>query len=384
MPSQDLKSLHNAYKETSLFGRYITLKHLVPLIENLPSQFEVKVIGASVLKSPIHTIAIGKGEKRILLWSQMHGNESTTTKAIFDLLKVLISENEMANNIINHCKLLIIPLLNPDGALAYTRVNANGIDLNRDAQNLSQPESRALRSAFDAFKPHFCFNLHGQRTIFSAGEAAHSATVSFLTPAAEMTRSVTSSRKVSMAVISKMNEMLQEEIPDQVGLYDDHYNSNCVGDAFQSLEVPTILFEAGHYKEDYEREKTRELIFYALITSLNYIVDNEIMGNNYESYFKIPENGKCFYDIIIRDVMLKDKNVDIGIQYTEELSENVIKFLPKVVEIADLQKKYGHREIIGNKRAIYNENVTVEVVPDTLLLKFRLNDELFSTELRKR
>jgi murein tripeptide amidase MpaA len=50
-------------------------------------------------------------------------------------------------------------MLNPDGADMYTRLNANEVDLNRDSQNLTQPESAARN---DLFQPH-CFNLHDQR-----------------------------------------------------------------------------------------------------------------------------------------------------------------------------------------------------------------------------
>src|SRR5690606_13406057 len=115
----------------------------------------------------------------IMLWSQMHGNETTTTKALFDVLNTFKTQN----SILDACTILIIPILNPDGAEVYTRLNANNVDLNRDAQNLSQPESRVLRDCFNRFKPNFCFNLHGQRTIFSVDNTSQSATVSFLSPA---------------------------------------------------------------------------------------------------------------------------------------------------------------------------------------------------------
>src|SRR5690606_18803559 len=99
----------------------------------------------------------GDGPIKILMWSQMHGNESTTTKAVLDLINFLLEGSEMSNSILERCTIKIIPILNPDGALAYTRVNANGIDLNRDAQNLSQPESKVLRAVFEDFGPDYCF-----------------------------------------------------------------------------------------------------------------------------------------------------------------------------------------------------------------------------------
>ncbi|WP_246054392.1 M14 family metallopeptidase [Antarcticibacterium flavum] len=61
-------------------------------------------------------------------------------------------------------------MLNPDGARAYTRVNSRGVDLNRDAHNREEEESKVLRKVYNEFKPHYCFNLHDQRTIFSAGQ----------------------------------------------------------------------------------------------------------------------------------------------------------------------------------------------------------------------
>ncbi len=383
----DINTLQNwfdIYKETTLSRRYIHQEHITPLLDILKKKSTVKLLGFSENKSPIHLIKLGTGSKKLLLWSQMHGNESTTTKAVFDVLNMLMdASNELSKQILEACTLYIIPILSPDGAKAYTRLNYNKVDLNRDAQDRTQKESVILHDLIQKIQPDFAFNLHGQRTIFSVGETNSPATVSFLSPASDEKRSITPSRKVAMEVIAEMNIVLQKFIPGGVGRYDDGFNINCVGDTLSAMDVPTILFEAGHYPGDYDREKTRIFIFYALITSIRCIANRDITGSRYDMYFDIPENGKCFYDIIIRDVILHEKNVDIGIQYIEELSENHIKFTPIIARIADLGKFYGHREIIGNKRIIRDENVTVEVVQDNKLLRFYLNDELFSTELRK-
>ncbi|MDH7445781.1 M14 family zinc carboxypeptidase [Aquimarina sp. 2201CG14-23] len=384
MNTHELSNWFTTYKELSLYGRYIHLEHINPLIEILSKKDCVEFLGTSENNAPIHLIKLGNGPKKLLFWSQMHGNESTTTKGIFDFINMLNDgSNELSKHILTSCTLYIIPMLSPDGAKAYTRLNYNQVDLNRDAQNRTQKESVILSKVIQRVQPHYAFNLHGQRTIFSAGEVNSSATVSFLSPAGDKDRSITPCRKIAMEIISEINTVLQQCIPNSIGRYDDGFNINCVGDTLSDMEIPTILFEAGHYKDDYGREKTREFIFYALIRAVGYISEKNVTGEYYQKYFDIPENGKCFYDIIIRDVILDKKNVDIAIQYTEKLSENAVKFIPKIEKIGDLEKFYGHREIIGNKREIYNENVTVEVVRENQLLKFRLNDELFSTELRK-
>lgn len=356
-----LKTLFEQYWEHSLSHRYITNDHIKPLFSKLKDSALVETIGSSVKGKPIYAVTIGKGKTKILMWSQMHGNESTTTKALFDVFNTLISNSPDIEYIVNACTLYVIPILNPDGAEAYTRVNANAVDLNRDAQALTQPESKVLRQAFQSFKPHFCYNLHGQRTIFSAGNTNNPATMSFLAPAQDDACTVTDNRKIAMEVIGVMNTMLQALIPNQVGVYDDAFNINCVGDTFQSEHVPTMLFEAGHFPNDYGRDKTREFIYYAMLESLDYISRNHVDGSHHESYYKIPQNDTCFFDIIIRNAIVHSKGhdggiKDIGILYQETLRDGAIEFVPKVEKIEDLSGFFGHREINAQGHGVVTED----------------------------
>jgi hypothetical protein len=349
---------YKTFKEQSLFHRYISFKQISPLLIKHESHFGIDVIGRSVLSETISTITIGNGKRKILMWSQMHGNESTTTKAIFDLCNFFADYNhELIESILKTCTIVIIPMLNPDGAKAYTRLNANDVDLNRDAQELSQPESKILRALFDEFKPDFCFNLHGQRTIFSAGNNNFPATVSFLAPAQDESCSITENRKKAMEIISVMNDFLQKQIPNQVGIYDDTFNINCVGDTFQSQNVPTILIEAGHYSNDYGREETRRFIFQSLLTALHYIANTDIIGNSYKTYFDIPKNEKLFYDIIIRNANINSKVQDLAVMYQERLLKNKIEFIPIIEKINDLNGFYGHREINANNKELFIEGL---------------------------
>ncbi|WP_047546399.1 M14 family zinc carboxypeptidase [Psychroserpens sp. Hel_I_66] len=352
MQIEFLKSLFSSSKESSLFGRYIHYEHIEHLLKKLDKKCIVEKVGESVNRLPVHTVTFGSGEKKILMWSQMHGNESTTTKAIFDLLNLISEKNEISDTILKRCTVKIIPILNPDGAKAYTRLNANNVDLNRDAQDLTQPESLILRKVFDDFDPDFCFNLHGQRTIFSAGSSNNVATVSFLAPSQDKERSVTATRKKAMEIIGVMNKNLQQQIKNQVGIYDDGFNINCVGDTFQSANVPTILFEAGHFDNDYDRELVRFYIFQSLLVSINFIAKHDITGDAYGSYFEIPNNDKLFYDIIIRN----SKRGDVAIQYLEKLVDESIKFVPKIEKISDLNLNFGHKEIDANGNEVFDDD----------------------------
>ncbi|SDH57172.1 M14 family zinc carboxypeptidase [Winogradskyella thalassocola] len=343
-----LNHLFSEVKTPELYGRYITNSDIEKCLGNL-SKPKISTIGYSVEERPIYSLKLGNGPIKILLWSQMHGNESTSTKALFDCFNLFETDHELGKRFLEECTLMVIPVLNPDGAERYTRVNANEVDLNRDAQDLSQPESKVLRHIYTDFKPDYCFNLHGQRTIFSAGETEHVATLSFLSPAQDEERQLTTNRKAAMAIIAEINELLQSEIPNAIGRYDDGFNLNCVGDTFQNFGVPTLLYEAGHYKNDYDREEVRRLMFVAILKGLDVIV-NGVDISKYEAYFGIPENAKCFYDIIIRNAKCShlDDLVDIAIQYKEVLIEGKLQFVPIVEELSKLNNKYGHKEIEAN------------------------------------
>lgn len=353
------ENLFNQNLETNLKGRYITLNDIEPLLLKFNSNNQVQIIGESVLGKPIYKYQLGTGKIKILLWSQMHGNESTTTKALFDFLNLLNSNSEFAKDLLNEFTFCCLPMLNPDGALLYTRENANNIDLNRDAQNLTQPESKLLRKTFESFKPDYCYNLHDQRTIYGVGiEDIKPATVSFLAPAYNENRDINEVRTKAIQVIVAMNKILQEFIPNQVGRFDDSFNINCVGDTFQFLNVPTILIEAGHYPGDYERDITRKFVFVAFVEGLKKIYENDIVINKIEDYMNIPHNKICFYDFIYKNIKINYDNnkiiTNFALQFKEEIIDNQLVFNAYSAEVGDLKGFSGHFEL-DVEEALYED-----------------------------
>ena len=358
----NLEQLFSQYKEQSIEGRYITLDKIYPILEKFNTNNQLEIIGKSVLEMPIYKFQIGTGKIKILLWSQMHGNESTTTKALIDFLNVLNSESEKAKKMLGKYTFCAIPVLNPDGAKLYTRENANKVDLNRDSKDLSQPESKVLRAVFDEFKPDFCFNLHDQRTIFGVGSTGKPATLSFLAPAYNEEREVNESRLKAINLIAGINNVLQNYIPGQIGRFDDSFNINCIGDTFQYLGVPTVLFEAGHFPNDYLREETRKYVFAALVSSFEIISENDIVANGFDKYLSIPQNKVVFYDFLYKNIKINYDGIEIitnfAAQYKEELINDQICFNAYIVHISDLENYFGHFEYDA-KGAIYqdeNEN----------------------------
>ena len=355
----NLEELFTEFKEESIQGRYITLDSIEPLLQKLNTNNQLKIVGESVLEKPIYTYQIGVGEIKIFLWSQMHGNEGTTTKALFDFLNVLNSDSELAKKLLEAFTFCCIPMLNPDGAELYTRENANKVDLNRDSQNLSQPESKVLRAIFEDFAPHYCFNLHDQRTIFGVSDTGKPATLSFLAPSYNEEREINDSRLKAINLIAGINDVLQQYLPGQIGRFDDSFNINCIGDTFQFLGVPTLLFEAGHFQGDYQREETRKYVFMALVSSFTILSENDIVSNGIDKYLNIPQNKVVFYDFMYKNIKINYDGIEIitnfASQYKEELIENQIYFNAYIIQVGELENYFGHCEFDA-KDALYKDD----------------------------
>jgi hypothetical protein len=346
----DYESLFKKHQEKSISGRYLTLEHIQPVLDALATNPHISIEerGKSVQERPIHVLKMGSGAIRIFVWSQMHGNESTTTKAIMDWIHYLVSNEAIAASFRNRYTFCIVPMLNPDGAFMHTRENAQEVDLNRDFVHLSQPESRLLMQLFEEFKPDYCFNMHDQRSIFGVGTPLKPATISFLAPAFDETLAMNPVRLKAVGVISAMYQVLSAFIPGQIGRFDDAFNRNCVGDTFQSLGVPTILIEAGHFPEDYEREQTRFYVFVSLISALHKIYENDIVSNDLTVYLEIPQNNPLFFDFVYRNVKICYDNsiliTNFAAHFVEEIKDNRFQRIAKIVAIGGLHTHSGHVE----------------------------------------
>jgi len=367
---------YSHFEVSSLRGRYLKEEDLIKEFKAISHKFKIKNEGYSEEDRIISSFHLGHGSRKILIWSQMHGNETTTTKAVMDLLNFFSLYKDITDSIFDLCSFVIIPVLNPDGALRYTRANANSVDLNRDASSRTQLESQLLNRVYTEFQPDFCFNMHDQRTIFSAGNNPFPATVSFLPPSFNEERELNVTRKKSMSLIASANLMLQKFIPNQIGRYDDSFNLNFIGDFFQAEGTPTILFEAGHFPNDYAREDTRKYIFLALLKMVQDIcldVKEELI----EAYFEIPENEKLFNDVIVRNVKSEDSTIkDIVIQYKEVLENDHINFVPFIEKIEKNIPSFGHREINADEQSLILEKHCSLKVGD-VLWSFKVNDNVF-------
>ena len=349
------------------FDRFLRYDEMVSWLHDLQKQFPGLVAletygkshkGRDLWIATVTDTTTGAHNTKPAHWidANIHATEATGSVAALFILEYLANnfgKHDQVTEALRTRTFYIVPRVNPDGAELYTRENANKVDLNRDSIDLSQPESQLLRKVFDEFKPDFCFNLHDQRTIFGAGTSGLPATVSFLAPSYNEQRDVNAVRAKAMQVIVGMNKELQKYIPGQVALFDDSFNPNCIGDQFTLQGVPTILFEAGHFQNDYYREFTRKMIFIALISGLLKINEIDIVDGNNADYFEITKNNIVFYDFLYKNVKInydsKEIITNFAAQYKEELIDGKLQLNAYIVEIGELKGKFGHYQYNAHK-----------------------------------
>ncbi len=108
--------------------------------------FEEKRYGKSLEGRDLIGFVGGGGIDAIVILTRQHPPETRGQDAYRGFLERLLKRNDAAANTFRaRYRIIIAPMPNPDGVdEGYWRLNAGGVDLNRDWVALSQPETRAL------------------------------------------------------------------------------------------------------------------------------------------------------------------------------------------------------------------------------------------------
>jgi hypothetical protein len=342
-----LYSDHARYKEKTIQKQRFKQSAILPLIQRLEEPFRWSIAGKSIEGRPIYQVEYGEGPVKVLLWSQMHGDEPTATMALMDLFNFLHANDEynaLRARLRESLTLVFIPMLNPDGAERFERRNALGVDLNRDALRLQSPESRILKGIRDQISADWGFNLHDQSRYYAAGLTPKTAAISFLAPAFNYEKDINHTRGKAMQLIAGMNMCLQEFIPGNVARYDDEFEPRAFGDNIQRWGTATILIEAGALPNDPEKQELRRLHFATLLFAFDAIAGGEFENFDRGAYDSIPFNKTTFHDLVIREALLEVSSqkfiVDIAFRAGEAGGGN-----SSISDMGDLSIFHGYAEV---------------------------------------
>jgi len=325
--------------------------------------FKVMPLGNSIEGREISLVKCGEGKIQILLWSQMHGDESTATLALMDIFSFLQREHgkrAWLEEMLSKLTLLFIPMLNPDGAERVQRRTASGIDMNRDALALATPEAQILRTVQRQYSPSFGFNLHDQE-LSSVGQTTNVAAIALLAPAPDQARSTPPVRERAIQVADGIAKTLAEFVDGHIATYDDTFEPRAFGDNMQKWGTSTVLIESGHWYDDREKQQIRKLNYVGILSALHGIASGEYESCNGNMYRALQPNGKKVYDIIVRNAVGVfstgwKNNVDIGLNYEpNKLSDQLT-----LKEIGDLRTYGALKTIDAQSHRIPLEKLSVD------------------------
>lgn len=339
---EPLLEIQARHQEPAITRRHFTHERLWqalgPRVDGAPG-LEREVVGRSAEGRELYAVTYGSGPTRVLLWSQMHGDESTATMALADIFNFLAAEPDhpLAARLRDRLTVVAIPMLNPDGAERFQRRNAYGVDVNRDAVALVTPEARTLKRVQERFDPQFGFNLHDQNVRTRVGQSERLAAIALLAPAYDEARSINEVRARAIRVAAVVRGAVEPLVPGLVARYDDSFNPRAFGDLMQAWGVSTVLIESGGFRNDPEKQHLRKANFVALLTALDAIATESYRAADPQAYHALPRNGPAVNDVLVRGGTvvvpgLAPTSVDLSINFEDALARTD----GRVVDIGDL------------------------------------------------
>ena len=272
-------------------------------IRALPSDlFTVREAGRSVEGRAVYHVRAGSGPMPVLLWSQMHGDEPTATSALFDIFAFLHRHraDPQGARILDALTIHAVPMLNPDGAERFTRRNALGIDVNRDALHLVTPEGRLLKQLRDELKPVVGFNLHNQSWRTGVGSPMEPASISLLSVAYDDARTVNAGRLLTKKLAATVRDAIEPIAGARIGKYDDSFEVRAFGDNLTLWGTPVLLIETGAWPADNPDPHLVRLNFIAILSALDALATGRVHRANPARYDSLPMNDSGLSYWVIR------------------------------------------------------------------------------------
>ena len=159
--------LLTAVSPATAADKYSAVEAKIASLSKTPGVRIIK-LGKSAAGRHIYSIVItGKGSSRdierrhkILLICGQHGDEQISTTSMLAFAKELTTDTPHQRKILGSAIIAIIPSANPDGFAKAVRTNANGVDLNRDWDERTQPETVCIWKFIKEYRPTVILDEH--------------------------------------------------------------------------------------------------------------------------------------------------------------------------------------------------------------------------------
>lgn len=336
------------------------VRRLAALGEAAPDLFTVDVVGHSIEGRSINHVQFGRGPFRVLLWSQMHGDEPTATSALFDVFEYVRRHRDEAvvSRILENLTVDVVPMLNPDGAARFQRRNAQSLDVNRDALMLQSPEGQLLKALRDRWQPQIGFNLHNQNWRTSVGRPPQPASISLLSVAFDEARTVNEGRLLTKKVCAVIRDALEPLAAGRIGRYDDEFEVRAFGDNLTKWGTPVVLIETGPWPSGLFEPPDQALVrlnFVAIVSALDALASGRVHRADPSRYDTLPQNESRLLYLIVRQATVVNGAgippfvADVGFGATrrivQEAGERAVELSLAIDDLGDLRTLGALEEI---------------------------------------
>lgn len=371
--ARHLHTIHAGHKLDHLHARNcrhaVVMKELKEIVGESRGVLEAEEVGRSLERRPMYLVTAGHGHRKILLWSQMHGDEPTATLALMDIFAFLAKDAGTSlwiREMLEATRLYFLPMVNPDGAERMQRRTAMGIDMNRDALALATPEAYVLSAIHRKVHPSFAFNLHDQE-LSTVGESTAVTAVALLAPALDSRNSMPRSRQRARRVAALISCILEQFVKGHVARYPDDFEPRAFGDTMQASGTSTVLIESGHWPNDGGKEFIRKLNFVAILCALRSIANGSYQDIDIDYYTELPENAKFIYDIIVRGITLQHpsgvaQTADLGLSIDPLKNRDSVPLQVTIKDLGDLSMFGALETLDGRGRILRTDALTIDEV----------------------
>ena len=133
-----------------------------------------KIVAQSVESREIYLLELGHGDSTTVIFGGFHGDEIPGVQLVFKFAEYLFFEKTDELD----AKVIIVPVLNPDGLVRAKRKNANKVDINRNFPTknwkpentsrgfypgnapASEPETQAAINILEEYRPQRIISVH--------------------------------------------------------------------------------------------------------------------------------------------------------------------------------------------------------------------------------
>ncbi|HET9143215.1 M14 family metallocarboxypeptidase [Actinophytocola sp.] len=155
--------------EESGGARWTTIEEehaFLAAVDRSSRRMSMTQVGTTLQGRPLHLVRLGdpapaRHSMVALFLCSQHGDEPAGREAcLIRIRDFAFSDDAAVRRLLRTTTLLFVPTANPDGRVANTRGNAEGVDINRDHIALATPEGRAIATVFRDFRPDVVHDLH--------------------------------------------------------------------------------------------------------------------------------------------------------------------------------------------------------------------------------